>query len=641
MEKRTVGSLDEFVNTLLDVKDGSGIAGGSTNGTPVAQSTTPSPQFPNINDLDDMSDEEKEEFYNSEDFKTYSVKDNGYSNDSVNRTGRNVQEIFGLGGNTSRYSHNCFEFFETDHEDYEDIVNASDVMQDTIAEGEKLLPTFKFLHEDIFMSLYQYDAQLLPPNELHVEAYTNWNILSKLLNTPTYIQLRKSCRCDMFSAGIGTEIIGKQAIEILKQQLAQIKDLDRKKKALDELVEQESEMDSISDSIDSIQEQMDELAMMGQEDSLEMDELQQQLDQQQLSLEEARERANQLAEQCDELVEQPNIDSLGMEGDGNMPGSNAGTLSNGSAINSFQMAQSINNATNEVETNMGYIKAWGLGVGNHTRVPFGSKKMVLEKIRSSPYLQDFTNMIGKYKECAIAEQKKKSKNGAVEINTVTTGNKIENVLPSDKMKLNDPVAENDFYRRWSQKQLLTYEKDSNKDKNKGPLILCLDVSGSMNGENIDWAKALSVGMLEIAQRQKRNFALIPYDHIVHNIIEIDKGEISPDKILEIAELDANGGTNFEAPLRKAEELIIDSKYKEADVVFITDGDCGISDSYARHFKQVKEDKEFRTFGVLISAGRGGSDETLKRFCDKITNIKDITKAKEADSNVNKELFGDI
>ena len=78
-----------------------------------------------------------------------------------------------------------------------------------------------------------------------------------------------------------------------------------------------------------------------------------------------------------------------------------------------------------------------------------------------------------------------------------------------------------------------------------------------------------------------------------------------------------------------------------DIVFITDGDCLISDSYTRHFKQVKEDKEFRTFGVLISAGWGGSDKTLKQFCDKITNIQDITKAKEADSNVNKELFGDI
>ena len=95
--------------------------------------------------LSEMSEEEKDEFYKSKDFKQFSAKSNGLTSNSVNYQGRTVQEIFGLGGKTNRYSYNCFSFLETDHEDYLDIVDFSPEMQNTIAEGEALLPTFKYL----------------------------------------------------------------------------------------------------------------------------------------------------------------------------------------------------------------------------------------------------------------------------------------------------------------------------------------------------------------------------------------------------------------------------------------------------------------------------------------------------------------
>ena len=109
--------------------------------------------------LSDMTEEEKEQFYESKDYKEYSAGTEVFNDSySVNYSGKNVQEIFGLSGKSNKYSYNCFEFLETDHEDYLDIVDFSPEMQNTIAEGEALLPTFKYLHEDIFMSLYQYNG---------------------------------------------------------------------------------------------------------------------------------------------------------------------------------------------------------------------------------------------------------------------------------------------------------------------------------------------------------------------------------------------------------------------------------------------------------------------------------------------------
>lgn len=572
--------------------------------------------------LDAMSDEEKDTFYKSNDFQQYSVKNTeNFVSNTLNREGKNVQEIFGLSGKTCRYSFNCFHFLETDHEDYLDIVDASSILQNTLAEGEALLPTFKYLLEDIFMSLYQYDAEVLPAEEMHVESYMNRNILSKLVNTPVYIALRKACRCDMFNAGIGTEIIGQKAIEILKEELKKIKDFEQKREAFDKLIQHEEEMDYLSDQIDDLQDQLDELMAQGG-DQDEIDDLMNQMNADQMSLDQARQMANQMAQACDELVEDSLTDDIADEIAGNA-----------------EMQQTIDNATSEVHQLSQYVQAWGMGEGGNTKVPYGVKKSVLETIRNSDQLKKFTDMIGKYKECALDIQQKKAKTGAVEIKSVTTGDKIQNVLPSDKMNLCNDITKKDFYRRMTQNQLLTYDKESNKDKNKGPIIICIDRSGSMIGDSIEWAKALAVGILEIAQLQKREFACIPYDSYVLPTIEIAKDEISPDKILKIAQIEASGGTNFEAPLEVASKLIDDSKYKNADIVFITDGDCMIPDAFKRKFKQLKEDKDFRTLGVVIDYNGYATDTTLKEFCDSVTNISSIAEAKNAQSQVNQAIFG--
>ena len=570
--------------------------------------------------LSDMTEEEKEQFYQSNDFKEYSTKSNTLGETtSINYQGRSVQEIFGLSGKSNKFSYNCFDFLETDHEDYLDIVDFSPEMQNTIAEGEALLPTFKYLHEDIFMSLYQYNAEVLPPEQMHIQSWMNRNILSQLVNTPVYITLRKTCRCDLFNAGIGTEIIGKQAIEILKKEMAKIKDFDKKKDALEKLIEQEEKMDALAEELDEMEELLEEMRMQGNDSGDAYEELMENYGNGQLSLQQARALAQQMSEDCEELVETTDdlVDNVVV-----------------------QMDNSIVDATSEVQQVSNYVQAWGLGEGSDIKVPFGLKRSALEKIRNSDYLKKFTDMIGKYKECAVAEQKKKVKASAIEIKSVKVGDKIEDALPSDKLNLCNEVTKKDFYRRMTQGQLMSYDKESQKQKNKGPIIVCIDQSGSMQGDKDMWAKALAVGILEVAQLQKREFACIPYDSSCRKTTVIHKDEISPDKIISIAEERATGGTNFESPLREASKLIEDSNFKGADIVFITDGDCCVSDNFRRQFKQLKEDKDFRAMGVLVDYGHT-SRTTLDDFCDSVTTVSRIAEAKDANSDVNKMIFGSL
>ena len=574
----------------------------------------------NLGGFQDMSSEQIEQFQNSQEYKEFKADITEATDVKANLQGKTVQEIMGLSNRkeTLGYSYNALEHYDVDIDIYNDIVDQSPVMQQTLEEGEELLPTFKYLHQDIFLSLYKYKAKVLPEVDMHISTRMNRGIISNLINTPEYISLRQTCRMDQFNAALGTEIIGREAIDILREAIEKLKDLEQKKDAMDRLMEEEEKIDELIEDIGDIDELIEDAKRAGN-GSLAA-QLEQERQAKEQSVATLKAMANKIAEDCDELIED---DELVSEV-------------------STTMGSTLTETGKQVQEVSELCEAWGLGTGENCQVAFQNKKDAIERIRRSSKLHKLTDLVGKFKESAIVEQKKKAKHGAVEIKGVTTGDKIQDTLPSDRMNLCNDITKGDFYRRMSEHGLLQYSKESNKQKNKGPIIVCVDTSGSMQGDEEIWSKALTVGILEVAQMQKRDFACIIYSSHADKPIVIKKDEIAPQKIIDCAERFHNGGTSFEAPLNEALELIKDSTFKNADIVFITDGDCYVSDNFSRKFKQIKEDKDFRTLGVLVNMGCGHvSDSSLKEFCDNITLVSDIADLNDGNSEVNKSIFGSL
>ena len=574
----------------------------------------------NLGGFQDMSSEQIEQFQNSQEYKEFKADITEATDVKANLQGKTVQEIMGLSNRkeTLGYSYNALEHYDVDIDIYNDIVDQSPVMQQTLEEGEELLPTFKYLHQDIFLSLYKYKARVLPEVDMHISTRMNRGIISNLINTPEYISLRQTCRMDQFNAALGTEIIGREAIDILREAIEKLKDLEQKKDAMDRLIEEEEKIDELIEDIGDIDELIEDAKRAGN-GSLAA-QLEQERQAKEQSVATLKAMANKIAEDCDELIED---DELVSEV-------------------STTMGSTLTETGKQVQEVSELCEAWGLGIGENCQVAFQNKKDAIERIRRSSKLHKLTDLVGKFKESAIVEQKKKAKHGAVEIKGVTTGDKIQDTLPSDRMNLCNDITKGDFYRRMSEHGLLQYSKESNKQKNKGPIIVCVDTSGSMQGDEEIWSKALTVGILEVAQMQKRDFACIIYSSHADKPIVIKKDEIAPQKIIDCAERFHNGGTSFEAPLNEALELIKDSTFKNADIVFITDGDCYVSDNFSRKFKQIKEDKDFRTLGVLVNMGCGHvSDSSLKEFCDNITLVSDIADLNDGNSEVNKSIFGSL
>jgi len=571
--------------------------------------------------IDSIEDEKVETFKQSQDYKEYKADIKEITDRRPDYQGKTVQDIMGLTDrrNSVGYSYNALEHYDIDLEIYQDIVDQSPVMQETLREGEALLPTFQNLHEDIFLSLLKYKPVIVPETKMHVSTRLNRSIISKLINTPEYISLRKTCRLDQFNAALGTEIIGRQALEIIKHLVEQLKNIEEQKKAMDALRKEEEKIDELVEDVENLDELIEDANHAG--NMQQAQDLQAQKDAKEQAIAQTKAMANKIAEECDELIENDDLVE--------------------------EVTQVIGGTLTEADKEIGEVSdlcdVWGISSGGTTNVAFQEKKEAIEIIRRSSKLKGLTDLIGRFKESAITEQKKKAKSGAVEIKSVTVGNKIQDTLPSDKMNLINDVTKKDFYRRMTENQLMTYSKESNKTKNKGPIIVCVDTSGSMGHTEETWSKAMTVGVLEVAQLQKRDFACIIYSGHADKPIIIKKDEIAPQKIIECAERYHGGGTNFEAPLNEAIELIKDSAFKDADIMFITDGDCGVSDSFLKKFKKLKEEKEFKTRGILVNMGNYGhtSRATLDEFCDDVVLVSNIADLKNSDSDINKNIFGTL
>ena len=70
-------------------------------------------------------------------------------------------------------------------------------------------------------------------------------------------------------------------------------------------------------------------------------------------------------------------------------------------------------------------------------------------------------------------------------------------------------------------------------------------------------------------------------------------------------------------------VINESRFKQADVVFVTDGEDTLNDSFLEEFNKKKKEKAFHVLSFMI----GSSTNTVEQFSDKVVKVK-ILKMRE-------------
>jgi uncharacterized protein with von Willebrand factor type A (vWA) domain len=110
-------------------------------------------------------------------------------------------------------------------------------------------------------------------------------------------------------------------------------------------------------------------------------------------------------------------------------------------------------------------------------------------------------------------------------------------------------------------------------------------------------------------------------------------------VLDYAETSMSGGTNFETPFSIALDILAAQHNEhgsvDGDIVFLTDGECGVSPNFINDFKAEQSRLGFEVFGIAIQTNP--KSEPMNTLCDgKVIGLKKLT-----DVNDMRPLFTEI
>lgn len=276
---------------------------------------------------------------------------------------------------------------------------------------------------------------------------------------------------------------------------------------------------------------------------------------------------------------------------------------------------------------VGFRKA-GTGSQKGSVLTNPTPRKLASRLKNDERLRRIAMLAGKFKRIAARKQRAKVRHGSDEVTDVEMGSEIARLLPVELAGLLHPRRKLALMRDLVENRALQYRLEGTESLGKGPIVVCLDKSGSMSGPSDIFATAVALALLDIAQRQRRHFALLSFDALVKHEVVVRPGDPLPEDALFVS---CVGGTAIDRVLSRGLEVIQrnEGKLKKADLVLITDGQ---SETYnAPYIRQVAAGLGVTILGVGIGVER--SD--LEPWCDEAQAIRRLD---EIDDETAEKLF---
>ncbi len=196
--------------------------------------------------------------------------------------------------------------------------------------------------------------------------------------------------------------------------------------------------------------------------------------------------------------------------------------------------------------------------------------------------------------------------GREEVVGVRLGGDPSTVLPSELALLGDATTEDLFYQRLLERRLVSLELTGTGDEGRsqgerrGPVIACIDTSASMQGAPELAAKALVLAVTRRVLRRGRTVHLLLFGGAGERTeIRLKRGLGGLEGLLEFLESSFHAGTDFDAPLLRALDLLQDQQLEDADVLVVTDGLCRATPSVIERVEEVRQETHMRVWSVVL------------------------------------------
>ena len=251
----------------------------------------------------------------------------------------------------------------------------------------------------------------------------------------------------------------------------------------------------------------------------------------------------------------------------------------------------------------------------------------------SSALMEVARYLGRLKELMDGKRKNGYAYGRGEKYSLELGGDINRAIASEFAMLAAPETLPLFLRKLQRKALKQYQRREPICKGSGDIICMLDESSSAESQ-APWCKAVALALLDIAMRDQRRFAVIHFAGV--GDVQTDlflPGQYDREDVLRCAETFLNGNTDYETPLREALRLMEQEGFENADMVFVTDGECVLPDSFLEKLKAEQSARGFQITGILLDQEDAGFEFSLREFCTNVYRTSQLSRDQIAEQLV--------
>ncbi len=287
-------------------------------------------------------------------------------------------------------------------------------------------------------------------------------------------------------------------------------------------------------------------------------------------------------------------------------------------------------------------RLWDLAQGELQDCGFEILEKYSDLLQNDEGLQELAKMIGRHHD---EEQKfHKELRAKIVVETIYNpepafkgeicgihlSDSISDALPSQLALYANEKTRAIFKMKFAQKQLFCYDYTRNIEyqktheeeeevevgetvEQKGPMIICVDTSGSMSGTPERVAKTVAFALSQKSLEEERGCYLISFSTGIETMdlstFNSTDGLVNLVKFLKMS---FNGGTDANPALVHSVKLLEENKtWKNADVLMISDFVMGELDEELSKKIERQKEKKTRFFSLAITSG--GNDSVTSAF----------------------------
>lgn len=260
-----------------------------------------------------------------------------------------------------------------------------------------------------------------------------------------------------------------------------------------------------------------------------------------------------------------------------------------------------------------------------------ARVQLVARLRADARLAKVLEVAGRIRRIAERVRLQRTEDLRTEVVDVERGADLGRVLPSELAGLRHPTMRRVVLKGIADRSLLQYRLSGQERVGRGPIVVLLDISGSMECaeagmRRIDWASAVGVAAVRAAVEQRRQVTVATFNGAVQQHWTVDHRDPAGCRaaVLAIATIGCDGGTSFDGPVSWA--LDAGAERDRADLVLVTDGEADrLSPRTQARLDDAKK-RGMRLWGVLV--GGEASLGTLRQIADGVAKLDGAADAAE-------------